>query len=135
MEHENDELRIGLKKTKQGTIRHFLTKPINFRARSSVDDGGGSLGGGVDGMVDVSRWREPDEKSCNDALTKRVFKTKAVAKNKRKRGAKSATGKGPGMNKGSDSSQQTIMGFLICEERPVGVRNSLGSKPIPTNTS
>ena len=88
-------------------------------------------------MVDVSRWKEPDKKSCDDSLTKRVFKSKAVAKSKRKRGARSTTGREPGKSKskGYDSSQQKIIGFLILEERPVGVRNSLGSKPAPTNTS
>ena len=138
VEKEKDEVVLGLKKTKQGTIRHYLSKQTNFRAQSSKEDGGGSSGGGMDDMVDVSMRKENDKKSCNDSKTKRVSKIKAAAESKRKREAKSKTGKGPRKikGKGYDSSQQTtLMGFLIRDDQPVGVRNSLGSKPAPTNTS
>ena len=126
--NENDEMVEGLKKTKQGTLRHFFSKPITFRARPNGENGGGSSQGGVDGLVDKTRWREPDVTNCNDSMKGvGVKKIKAQAKMKRKRGAKSGTGKKT-RSKGSNCSQKSICNYLICEKRPVEVEDSLGRK-------
>ena len=122
-----------LNTSKQGTISHFLTNGNYFGASSTNGNGGGDTRDGMDGRKTGRRWR----KACvtTDRISKPMGfkKTKAPANIKRKRGAKSKTGKETGLER-SDSSQSTLLGFIRWEARPEEVGNSPGSSRKDTNT-
>ena len=125
-EEQRRRLLKELNKPRQGTITHFLSKPIKFRDKPDGDYGGGMFRNGMEGMGDGSRMEEPCVTTGDDLKTKL---------SKRKRGgAKSKSGKNNG-SQGSDSSQRNIKNYLICRERPVEVGISLGIPLRNTNTS
>ena len=126
-EEERRRLDTHLNKKKQGTIKNFLFKLNCFGDESNNGNGGGSTGDGMERLVEGAS-RESCVQVCTDPRPRGKKTLRAPATTKRKRGAKSKSGRETGNSKdGSDSSQSSMMMFLRSKERPVEVGNSQGN--------
>ena len=111
----NEEREILLarieRNNKQGTINHFFTEKSSLRTQESTQGGGGWKVGGVRTMTGGPRPTDSTLQTIDGSKNRGLKKTKAQARKKPKKGAKSTRGREPGPRRESDSSQWTLRNF------------------------